>query len=53
LPGCANASTTPSSKNHGRTFAIVGAALIVVAAIACVIPAWRAARIDALTALRR
>jgi ABC-type antimicrobial peptide transport system permease subunit len=36
-----------------RTFAIVGAALFVVAAAACLVPARRAARLDALDALRR
>jgi ABC-type lipoprotein release transport system permease subunit len=35
------------------TYATVAAVLIVVATVACAIPAWRAARIDALTALRR
>jgi ABC-type antimicrobial peptide transport system permease subunit len=35
------------------TFAIVGTALILVALVACAIPARRAARIDAITALRR
>jgi ABC-type antimicrobial peptide transport system permease subunit len=35
------------------TYASVAAALAIVAAVACAIPAWRAARIDALTALRR
>ena len=36
-----------------RTFAIVAAALMAVAMIACAIPARRAARLDALDALRR
>lgn len=36
-----------------RTFAAVAAALFVVAAVACLVPARRAARLDALDALRR
>jgi predicted permease len=35
-----------------QTFAVVGGALLLVALVACAIPAWRAARIDALPALR-
>jgi predicted permease len=35
------------------TFTVVGASLIVTAMVACAIPARRAARIDALTALKR
>jgi putative ABC transport system permease protein len=35
------------------TFAIVVAGLALVAALACVIPGWRAMRVDPLTALRR
>jgi ABC-type antimicrobial peptide transport system permease subunit len=35
------------------TFTVVGIALLLVAMIACAIPAGRAARIDAVTALRR
>jgi ABC-type lipoprotein release transport system permease subunit len=35
-----------------QTFAVVGGALFVVALIACAIPARRAARIDAIEALR-
>ena len=38
---------------HAPTFAIVAAALLVVASVACFIPARRAARLDALDALRR
>jgi ABC-type antimicrobial peptide transport system permease subunit len=34
------------------TYGSVAAALAIVAAVACAIPAWRAARIDALKALR-
>jgi putative ABC transport system permease protein len=34
------------------TFTGVGAAIAIVALLACAIPAWRAARIDAITALR-
>jgi ABC-type lipoprotein release transport system permease subunit len=35
------------------TYAAVAAALMTVAIVACAIPAWRAAKIDALTAIRR
>ena len=35
------------------TFAGVGAALLMLALVACAIPAWRAAKIDAIHALRK
>jgi putative ABC transport system permease protein len=35
------------------TYAAVGSVLVMVATVACAIPAWRAARIDALQALRQ
>jgi putative ABC transport system permease protein len=33
-------------------FAVVSATLLMVAALACLIPAWRASRIDPMQALR-
>ena len=38
---------------HPATFAYVGTGLLALAMLACAVPAYRAARIDALLALKR